>query len=109
MTPEQKVARTRRAAAAARGLISQEHGLYYASKRLADALDYLGDETSKMFPTFRVFLDRIPREVPLGEGRLLCTEQLLLESDAKLAKVEGEFRASLLRESRAVLKSLATP
>lgn len=107
MTPEQKIARTRRAVAAARALISQEHGLAYAAKRVSDALEYLGEDMSKSFPTFRRFLDRIPLAVPLGEGRLLCTEQLLLESDAKLAKVEGEFRASLLRESQAVIKALA--
>ncbi len=107
MTPEQKIARTRRAVAAARALISQEHGLVHASKRVSDALDYLGDDMSTMFPTFRRFLDRIPLAVPLGEGRLLCTEELLLESDAKLARVEAEFRASLLLESQAVIKALA--
>jgi len=69
-----------------------------------DCADIVG-----MFPTFRAFLDRIRCEVPLGEGRLLCTEQLLLESDAKLAKVEAEFRPSLLRESQAIIKALSRP
>jgi hypothetical protein len=108
MTPEQMTARTRRAVVAARALISQEHGLVYGCKRVSDALDYLGDEMPKTFPTFRQFLDRIPPALPLGEARLFCTEQLLLESDAKLAVIEAEFRASLLRESQAVIKALAS-
>jgi len=108
MTPEQKTARTRRAVAAARALISQEHGLVYGSKRVSDALDYLGDDLPKRFPTFRQFLDRIPPSLPLGEARLYCTEQLLLQSDASLAVLETEFRPSLLRECRAVIKALDT-
>jgi len=46
--------------------------------------------------------------LPLGEARLFCTEQLLLQSDANLAVIEAEFRASLLRECQAVMEALAT-
>lgn len=91
MTPERKIARTKRAVAAARALISQEHGLAYGAKRVRDALRYLGVDTATTFPAFGQFLDRIPLAVPLGEARLYCTQQLLLDSDARLAKIEAEF------------------
>jgi len=82
-------------------------GLTHGSKRVVNLLMYLDADLTKAFPAFRQFLECIPAELPLGEARLFCTEQLLLESDAQLTQIEAKFRPLVLRECRAVIKALA--
>jgi hypothetical protein len=106
MNSAQEVARTKRAVAAARAMITQEHGLVFGAKRVLRAMAYLSDDMPGQFPTFGEFLDRIPMTTPLGEARLMCTEQFLFESDVRLAVVEAEFRTPLYRESLALIKVL---
>lgn len=105
MTPEQEIARKKKAVSAARALLSLEHGLVYGSKRMRDVLSLLGDKVPDEFPAFARFLNAIPVTTPTGELRLLCQEQLLFRSDAVLALVEAEFRQSLLKECLAVIKA----
>jgi hypothetical protein len=50
MTPKQKTARIRRAVAAVRTVISEEHGLVYGCKGVSDALDYVGDDGNERKP-----------------------------------------------------------
>lgn len=105
MTPDQEIARRKRAVAAARGLLSMEFGLAFGAKRVRDALWRLGHDVPKSFPTFDLFLNAIPNTTPLGELRLLCQENLLLSSDEVLARVEGKYRQALLRECLSVIRA----
>ncbi|MDN3546457.1 hypothetical protein QWZ02_18520 [Kinneretia asaccharophila] len=103
MTPEQEVARKKRAVRAAQRMLTAELGLVYGAKRVREALFHLGSDVPKRFPAFDSFLDAIPLATPLGELRLLCQEALLLSSDRILAAVEAEYRQSLLRECLSVI------
>lgn len=103
MDAAQELARKRRLVSAARALITQESGFSFGARRIWKALHHLGDEYTRQFPVFNEFLQAIPTATPLGELRLLCTEEFLLQSDAVLAKVELKFRALLLEECHAVI------
>jgi hypothetical protein len=105
MTPEQEVARRKRAASAARSLLSLESGLAFGAKRVHGALQLLGDDVPDRFPAFGAFLDAIPKATPLGQLRLLCQERLLIESDQILASVESRYRSRLLLECIAVIRA----
>ena len=83
---------------AAKAWHSLETGLVYGAKRVNDALSHLGAEPSKSFPAFELFLDAISPDLPLGELRLLRTENLLRQSDKALAAIEAKHRASVWAE-----------
>lgn len=105
MTPEQEVARRKRVVAAARSLLSLEFGLAHGAKRVRDLLCHLGHDVPRLFPALDEFLNAIPRDVPLGELRLLCQEPLLLSSDATLAAVEDKHRRAVLLECLSVIRA----
>ena len=103
MDAAQELSRKRRLVGAARSLLMLESGFAFGAKRVWNALDRLGDEYKRQHPAFGEFLRAIPTATPLGELRLLCTQELLLESDLALSKVELKFRQPLLKECRAVI------
>ena len=96
MTPEQEVARKKRIVSAARALLSLEFGFVYGARRIRNLLRQLGDNVPDEFPIFGRFLDEIPLATPLGELRLLCSQNLLFSSDEIIESVERKFRRGLL-------------
>lgn len=99
MTPEQREARTRRLVSAARALLSQQVGLYVGSRRIENALSWLGPDFQAKHRVFSEFTDTVPRDIPLGSTRLLWDPMAVLKTDFKLATVEARFRAQLLAEA----------
>jgi hypothetical protein len=104
MTPEQKDARTRRLVSAARALLSLQVGLYVGARRIENSLIWLGPDFKTKHRVFAEFTDAVPRDIPVGTARLLWNPEAMLATDARLANVEGRFRAQLLAECVEIVK-----
>ena len=106
MTPEQAVARRKKAVAAAKALLSLEYGFYFGAQRIRTALSLIDEEYLVRFPAFQKFLEEVPLGTPTGQLRLLCQVDYLMASDKILATAEAAHRAALLQECLAVVRAL---
>lgn len=102
MTPEQEIARKKQLVSAAKALLSLQVGISIGCVRIGKILLWLtlqGDEQYQVFNQF----NRATVGLPIGNERLLWAHPALLEHDAKLAKIEAEFRPKLLSACIAII------
>ena len=105
MTPEQKIARTKKLVSAARALLSLQVGLAVGAKRVADALHLLDHEVCDKHSVFFDFYRAIPADIPLGNVRLLWQSDAMIRTDSKLAEIENIYREKLLSECAVIIRT----
>jgi hypothetical protein len=96
MTPEQEVARKKQMVSAAKALLSLQVGIGVGCVRINKILHWLSLQDDLRYQVFKQFL-AATTGLPIGNERLLWAHAALLESDAKLAAIEAEFRPKVLR------------
>src|SRR5437899_7059558 len=96
MTPERRIATTKRLVSAARAVLSTQVGIGIGCIRINKILIWLGPEVQSEFPVFAEFIDSVPGSVPIGNERLHWSSKALLEIDPKLAAVESRYRSRVL-------------
>ncbi len=102
MTPAQEIARKKQLVSAAKALLSLQVGISIGCVRISKVLTWLalqGDDRYRIFHQF----NRATLGLPIGNDRLLWSHLALLEHDAKLAKIEAEFRPKLLSACIAII------
>jgi hypothetical protein len=102
MTPEQEVARKKQLVSAAKALLSLQVGISIGCVRITKILYRLGLQNDEQHRVFHQF-NRATVGLPIGNERLLWAHPALLEHDAKLAKIEAEFRPKLLNACIAII------
>ena len=102
MTPEQEVARKKQLVSVAKALLSLQVGISVGCVRISRALLRLALQSDERYRIFHEF-NRATLGLPIGNERLLWAHPALLEHDAKLAKVEAEFRPKLLSACVAII------
>lgn len=96
MTPEQEIARKKQLVSAARALLSLQVGIGAGCTRIRKVLHWLSLQDDEKFQVFKEFC-RATAGFPIGNERLLWETSALLQHDARLAKIEDEFRPRLLK------------
>jgi hypothetical protein len=104
MTPYQEVARKKKLVSAAKALLSLQVGIAIGCVRIMKLLSWLSMWDDPRFQVFGEFI-RATKALPLGNERLLWATAALLESDAKLAELEIEFRPELLKACVAIIEA----
>ena len=107
MTPEQRVANTKRLVSASRALLSLQVGMFIGARRIEKILGWLGPEVQSEFPVFTEFLNAVPASLPAGVERLHWSSKALLELDPRLAAIEMKFRARLLEGCAEIIATYA--
>lgn len=105
MTPEQKLARTKKLVSAAKALLSLQTGIAVGAQRIMNCLYLLGPEFEDKHKVFGKFIQAIPSDIPIGSVRLLWNYDPMLKTDKGLAEVENKFRESLLSECVAIIRA----
>jgi hypothetical protein len=93
MTPAQEG--KKQLVSAAKALLSLQVGIGVGCVRIGKTLYWLALQDDKRYHVFHQFLSAT-LGLPIGNERLLWAHPALLEHDAKLAKLEVEFRPKLL-------------
>lgn len=104
MTPEQKIARTKKLVSAARSLVTGQQGITVASNHILGCLQDLGDDWVATHPVFMEYRNILPLEVPIGTERLQWHFDKLLELDPILGELESKYRSRLMEESCTIIK-----
>ena len=107
MTPEQRIANTKRLVSASRALLSLQVGLFVGATRIDKLLNWLGSEVQSEFPVFREFLDAVPSSLPAGVERLHWSSKALLELDPQLAAIETRYRPRILESCAEIIATYA--
>jgi len=102
MTPEQEIARRKQLVSAAKALLSLQVGISVGCVRIGKILHWLTLQDDEQYRIFNQF-NRATAGLPIGNERLLWVHPALLEHDAKLAKIEAEFRPKLLSACVAII------
>lgn len=95
MTPEQEIARKKQMVSAAMALLSLQVGIGVGCVRINKVLHWLLLQDDLRYQVFRQFL-AATMGLPIGNERLHWARSALLESDARLAAIEAEFRPKIL-------------
>jgi hypothetical protein len=102
MTPEQEIARKKQLVSAAKALLSLQVGVSIGCVRINKILHWLALQDDTQYQVFKQFF-KATAGLPIGNERLLWAHSALLEHDAKLAKLEAEFRPKLLSACIAII------
>ena len=102
MTPNQKIARTKRLVSTAKAILSLQVGIAVGSLRICKLLSWLHLQDDAKYQVFSQFI-RSAGAIPLANERLLWAHSALLEQDEKLSQIEAIYRPKIMKACIAII------